>query len=81
MTVCCNFLFYHEFECEFLNSDKSIATFNSLYEKRLEKMEQLSKYYFEEAKHGTDEKALMKWNAIVLDKLGISNLKNFGLVK
>ncbi|MFZ5553690.1 MAG: carboxypeptidase-like regulatory domain-containing protein [Bacteroidota bacterium] len=50
-----------------------------LYHERKKKMESLSKTFFRECERGKNRKELLKWNNYVKEKLGIDNLKTFGI--
>lgn len=70
---------HREFRQEFLNSDKSQLSFDRLYTARLTKMEEISKTYLKDVQHGTNTDELIKWNDLINKKLGINNVKIFGL--
>ena len=55
--------------------DYTINQIDSVYRATLKGMDQITAKYLEEAKLGKNKKALMKWNAFVLENLDIDNLK------
>jgi len=55
--------------------DYAISQIDSVYRTTLNGMNQTTAKYLEEAKLGKNKKALLKWNAFVLENLDIDNLK------
>lgn len=60
-------------------SDKSVKTFEKLYEASYANMEQRKQQYFKEVERGENKKAMQQWNAQVLERLGIDNIAIFKL--
>lgn len=68
-----------KFMQELAGKDFSSEHLFALYETMNTTIERTSARYFKEADHGTNRKALEKWNAIVLEGLGIDNVAFFKL--
>lgn len=60
-----------------LDPSATEAAFGKAYGDLLQKLEQMKQDYFSEVDRGEDLEALRKWNAIVIDALGIDNIALF----
>ena len=64
-------------EKEILRSDRKINTINNLYIEATSNLANIQKQYYRETMHGTNLKALYRWNIIVKEKLGVDNFSIF----
>ena len=67
-----------EFEDEIRQKGHNKVLIQSLYEVKKEETKELTRTFFKEVERCTNEKATLKWNRFVKDKLGIDNIAVFG---
>ncbi len=66
-----------ELEAEILAGPKTEIAIAESYQRRLQLAETMSAAYFKETERGNNQKAMLKWNALVQEKLKIDNLAIF----
>jgi hypothetical protein len=66
-----------EMEIEILSGEKTKTAIAETYQRRLYLAEKMSATYFKEVERGNNQKAMLKWNTLVQEKLKIDNVKIF----
>lgn len=65
-------------EAELNKMPHTLAQIDSIYRGTVLRAENLGRRYLKDVQIGKEEKSLRKWNAYIVEKLGIDNMKLFG---
>lgn len=66
-----------ELEAEISAGEKNKEVVLKIYQNKMQNIKNISADYFKETERGTNEKAMLKWNDVVLKKLNIDNVALF----
>jgi hypothetical protein len=70
-----------EFEAEVRSGPMEAARIQQLYDQRIRQMKSAGHTFLKETERGRNEKAMLKWNRRIQEKLGIDNVTYFGIFR